>query len=451
MRCDLLDVLRCPATGAKLSLEALDADGEQIRAGVLRGGVEEYPVVAGVPVLLGGYGDAVRLLRAGRPDDAAAAALLRQLPPSRLKRWTAAIPALPGGMAVLRAVEQRDRRRLRQALAELLRPAAIDPLGFVRLGFLGWGGHNPEAVNYFTFRFGTPRHLVALSAAEAAGGGPRGVLDLGCGAGHLTWGLGQRFGEDRTVGVDLSLFELWAAQAIAGSGRFVCGDATNLPFASGAFGLVMASDVLSFVRNKWAAAREALRTLAGDGTLVIAAVKSSLRSHVYAGMPLSPDGWAGLAGPLAHHLHADDRLLARYFAGHGPHPDDRGDVASAQTVTIVAGAGADARPGGWPRTTAWPHARGPLGVNPLLRLTAERADELVYRRRFPSENFVADNPPLADYLPEQVVVPRSALHGDQLDRSPMQHLMATTAVLALPPVYRRRQLPRQPCPQVGKP
>ncbi len=128
-------------------------------------------------------------------------------------------------------------------------------MALIRFGFEGWGAANLEAVDYFTYRFGTPRHLVSLAAADAAMVGEDDfVLDLGCGAGHLAWSLGQSFGADRTVGLDLSLFELWAAHGIAETVELVCGDATALPFRSGSFGLVISSDVLSFVANKWGAA-----------------------------------------------------------------------------------------------------------------------------------------------------------------------------------------------------
>ena len=445
MRRDLVGLLRCPATGGTLTLDVVEHDGDDVRYGVLRSEVDEYPVVAGVPVLLPGYGEPVQLLRRGRLAEAAAAALLRQLPPARAGRLAATLGALRRTAAAGRALEQHERRRLQAALTPLLDAGARDPLAVVRLGFVGWGERNPEAVHYFDHRFGTPRHLVALAAAEAAAGGVGAgpVLDLGCGVGHLTWWLDQRFGDGRAVGVDLSLFQLWAARDLAGGGRFVCADASRLPLATGSFGLVLASDVLSFVHEKWTVAREAARVLGPGGTLAVVAVKSSLQRHVYAGLPISPDGWRTLAGPLPHQLYADDRVVARYLAGQGLDGDDPGDVASSRMVTLVAGAAARGAPGlrrGW-AGGEWPHARGPLGVNPLLRLAEERDGALVYRRHFPSAYFADDNEPLGDYLPEQVEVPRAAVDGDRLDPALVAHLVPTTAVVAMPDHLRRVNLP----------
>lgn len=443
MERDLAGLLRCPATGGALALDVVERHGDDVRYGVLRSEAEEYPVLAGVPVLVGGHDEAVRLLRAGRTAEAAAVGLLRQLAPSRAGRLAAVLGALPPTAALGGRLERRERRRLLDALAPLLDPRCPDPLAVVRLGFDGWGERNPEAVHYFAHRFGTPRHLVALAAAEAAGDVAGPLLDLGCGVGHLTWWLDRRFGAGRAVGVDLSLFELWAAQGVAGRGRFVCADAAALPLPAGTFGLVLASDVLSFVPNKWSVAREAARVLAPGGTMAVVAVKSSLRRHVYAGLPISPEGWRALAGPLPHQLYADDRILARYLDGRGIDGEDPGDVAASPTVTLLAGARARpvAPPGGWASTGGWPHARGPLGVNPVLRLAEERDGTLVYRRRFPSASFADDNEPLRAYLPERVGIPRAAVDGDHLDPRLVDHLVPTTAVVAMPRHYRRSNLP----------
>ena len=453
MRRHLLTLLRCPATGTPLALDELERREDEVRYGVLRGEAGEYPIVAGVPVLLPGYGDAVQLVRAGRPAEAAAAALLHQLVPSRRSRLAAALRELGAGRAAA-GVHGAERRRLQAALAPLLDAEAPDPLAVVRLGFSGWAGRNPEAVNYFTYRFGTPRHLVALAAADAAGGpvaADRPALDLGCGVGHLTWALGRQFGQDAMIGVDRSLFQLWAAQEVAGRGGFVCADATALPLATGTFGLVLASDVLSFVHDKWAVAREATRVLTPDGTLAVVAVKSSLHRHVYAGMPVSPDAWRGLAGALPARLYADDRLVERYLAGEPIDGDDAGDVRAARTVTLLAGASATptAARVGWGSSGDWPHARGPLGVNPLLRLSEERDATLVYRRRLPSPGFADDNEPLRGYLPERVDVPRAAVLGDRLDRRLVEHLLPTAAVVAMPAHSRRAGLPVPTTPMVA--
>ena len=81
-------------------------------------------------------------------------------------------------------------------------------------------------------------------------------------------------------------------------------------------------------------------------------------------------------------------------------------------------------------------------MNPLLRPAGSTGDDLLYRRRFPTERFADDNPPLRDYLPAAVAIPRRAVAGHELDRRHVEHLIASTAVLAMPETYRKANLPR---------
>jgi SAM-dependent methyltransferase len=73
-----------------------------------------------------------------------------------------------------------------------------------------------------------PLRRLALSASH--------VLDLGCGTGRFAAGLGTR----NVVGIDISMGML--REAIAKGVRVARGDAHALPFASGAFDLVVAAN-----------------------------------------------------------------------------------------------------------------------------------------------------------------------------------------------------------------
>lgn len=436
VRAELLDLVRCPVTSSVLVADAVERRGEEIVSGILSGEGPDYPVVEGVPVLLTGHDEAVSLVRSGKTREAAVSVLATQLPMSRLTRAAQALDLLPGTPRLGALLAHRERQRLLARLAPMVEAGAADPLAFLRLGFAGFGPPNPEAVNYFTYRFGTPRHLVALACAELVPAGEGLVLDIGCGAGHLAWGLTLRFGADQTIGVDRSLFELWAARGLSKGTAFVCGDAAALPFRSGGFRFVIASDVLSFVLDKWSVAREMSRLVAPLGTMAITSVKNALQPHVYAGMPLSPTGWSGLMGDVPHRLLADDSIVERYLVGAGLDVGDPGDVVRCPTLTLVAAPGG--LEFGAPHVLPdWPHARGPLGVNPLLRPTEKGFTGLSFERRFPSVGFAADNLPLAEYLPQRISIPPEAVAGDELVREGVEHLLASTAVLALPAAYRR--------------
>ena len=71
----LLDLLRCPFCGTRLSLvenEALVRAGDRIESGVLGCECCAFPIVAGIPVLIADdlTRDAMHALEAGRRDEA---------------------------------------------------------------------------------------------------------------------------------------------------------------------------------------------------------------------------------------------------------------------------------------------------------------------------------------------------------------------------------------------
>jgi hypothetical protein len=82
----------------------------------------------------------------------------------------------------------------------------------------------------------------------------------------------------------------------------------------------------------------------------------------------------------------------------------------------------------------WPHARGALQLNPLYEETGRTAAGRIYRRRFPSDVFRADNAPVADYLPEQAVVSDAALDAIHENRrtDEVRTLLESFVVLGAP-------------------
>lgn len=71
------------------------------------------------------------------------------------------------------------------------------------------------------------------------------VLDCGCGAGALSHTLARQGA--RVTGFDLSTGMLGAAQAYGSQARFAAASATQLPFADGAFDLIVGAYVLHHV------------------------------------------------------------------------------------------------------------------------------------------------------------------------------------------------------------
>ncbi|MFP5351556.1 MAG: class I SAM-dependent methyltransferase [Actinomycetota bacterium] len=105
------------------------------------------------------------------------------------------------------------------------------------------------------------------------------VLDLGCGAGRHTYAALERGAH--VVGVDLDrkllrdVQEMAAAMLLSGDlppeagAAFLCGDATQLPFASGSFDRIIVSEVLEHIPNDTDAMREIERVLHPQGKAAV--------------------------------------------------------------------------------------------------------------------------------------------------------------------------------------
>jgi ubiquinone/menaquinone biosynthesis C-methylase UbiE len=101
------------------------------------------------------------------------------------------------------------------------------------------------------------------------------VLEIGCGAGHLTAQLAARYGRVDAVDSSAAMVELAARQAQqAGLGERVSvaqADVHALPFASGEFDLVVAVGVIPWLHSPADAVAEMARVLRAGGQLVLTA------------------------------------------------------------------------------------------------------------------------------------------------------------------------------------
>ncbi|MBK5275214.1 MAG: methyltransferase domain-containing protein [Desulfuromonadales bacterium] len=100
---------------------------------------------------------------------------------------------------------------------------------------------------------------------------PAEVLDIGCGTGRLLSSLNGQYPQARLYGLDLAYNMVCHAREHLSSGALlVNGDAEQLPFKNGAFGLVVSSSTLQWLENLDVFFRQCHRVMKDDGLLCIA-------------------------------------------------------------------------------------------------------------------------------------------------------------------------------------
>lgn len=137
-----------------------------------------------------------------------------------------------------------------------------------------------------TQRYSHPdRILLWRRIADVSIGQPGAVLDIGCGGGHLLEILQKVPGHsgENLCGVDYSARAVEQAKLRVPEANFELGDATRLPFLTGAFDIVICCEVLEHLDNPRQALREAHRVLSPKGMLIITipnGAKDSYEGHV---------------------------------------------------------------------------------------------------------------------------------------------------------------------------
>jgi SAM-dependent methyltransferase len=127
--------------------------------------------------------------------------------------------------------------------------------------WISWA-RKPGHDAYWHYSPGFFRDMVPAPAGRA--------LEVGCGEGRVARDL-QRLGHD-TFAVDTSPTLLRAAKDLDPAGRYLLGDAGQLPFDTGTFDLVVAYNSLMDVDDMQRAVVEASRVLRTNGRLCICVV-----------------------------------------------------------------------------------------------------------------------------------------------------------------------------------
>lgn len=385
MHIDMLAILRCPYCGGRLDVigsPVSEYNGDEIRQALVACYCCVFPVVGGIPVLhLHPEAQAARdALERGMPDRALRALL-------RLKD--------EGSATAFETVMRSPTATYREAVAV--------------------AGPEFEG-DYLLYRFADPSFVVtqavvgALAGRVLADGGR--VLDLCGGSGHLTWQL-LTHAPPAPVLADQSFTQTWLARRFVAPGcEAVCCDANApLPFARGAFALVVCADAFQYIWTKRQAAGEMARLVEGvpRGTVVISHAHNQRQWSPSHGQPLPPSGYRDLFETLEARVFSDARLRAEAIGG-GPvdlsRADSREALEADPELTIVASRSAEVF-ASYPIAAA-EHVRGTLRVNPLYAVE-EKGDELRLSLCFPSAFYAEEYGGCRQYLPETLTLTRKTL------------------------------------------
>ncbi|MCB0212269.1 MAG: class I SAM-dependent methyltransferase [Anaerolineae bacterium] len=445
--------LRCPECGALLEELASGSGSDEGQYTVLTCDCQAYPVIAGIPIIQPGRGGRsqksnahlVSLIRKGAYQEALQTVLLPPPPPAPelAPAWLKALPSLKGIRALKFQAHHRAVTSQRTKLsANLLNPDhPLTACEFMDRYYAQAGETRRDVHDYFAYRFGQPRHLIALAFASLIDQPSGPILELACGCGHITRGLVHRANDQLVVGVDRNFFVLYVAKHwVAPEAVYICGDLDMpLPFSDALFSTVSCTDGFHYLSNKAGCMQEIRRVLQPDGLMLLNVLRNAYIDYAQAGQPLTPEAYAQLVADLPHRLVSDAEVLDRYLHRQGPALEAQVDSARLKQepiLSLVASRRTEIFQDYGP-FDHWPHAERPLQLNPLYQAEKDaQTGQIALKRTFPSDFYQEDHAESLYYLPEQEMV--SATFFDDLGQNPtpeIEALIGRCVVLGMPSNY----------------
>jgi ubiquinone/menaquinone biosynthesis C-methylase UbiE len=455
MNISILKQLRCSFCSGSLNGSGRDCIGEKSGFGVLSCYCGRYPVVAGIPILKKGVISTARhtadqvidLIEAGRHREALLSMLMPPPPASDelAPAWMQVLPSVRGIGRLKTLIGRLAQRHWREQVTASLMHSEdyLTACDLFDLYFRRSRGGTRELYNYFAYRFGQPRHLVALSLANLIHQPKKAILDLACGFGHITCNLVERAKDAPVIGVDRNFFMVYVAKNwLAPIAEYVCAEAdTGLPFSDSTFSVTFCSDAFHWFANKATCFRELKRLTQDDGFIILATLRNALlENHLYPGT-LPPDGYEALIGDIPHRMIANSDILARYLRKQAPPlacSAEMGHLSSEPWLSVVASHRQELLRDYGPFDD-WPHAEGRLTLNPLYKQDGRDSRGNVHlHHTFPSAWYEKENGECRQYEPETMSISSKLLmdlaHGKRPPE--IERLIEQCVVLGMPERFR---------------
>ncbi len=454
LRNKLLDKIRCPDCRSNFNLENPQFCSSSKLYGLLVCSCATYPIVAGIPIIKNQSGTEFQKIQKiityiqNRDYQKALNLALIQLPnyPDLNRKVLNLLSDRLGLKRIKKKIHNFNLLKWKKKAHSFFNnidenTKATDLFNFY---FLKSGTKRTNPNDYFTYRFGQPRHLSALSLSRSILESSKPVLDLGCGFGHITRGLTKRH---NVIGLDNNFYLLFVAKYwIAPDAEYVCCEAdADLPFVNDAFCSTICVNSFHFFDKKDHCIKEIKRLIDDKGSIILAALHHSKTKTKTSNSALSVREYTRFFEDMSHTIISDDKLLERYKDKRGPalgRPYDINDIEKETLISIIATHDEDIMVDHGVFDT-WPHSVGRLEVNPLY--VDEGMDSTgykQYRRQFPSKFYEEENHLCKSYLPRQAVINpdilnKASYESESQEIADIEHLIASCVLLDMPERYHK--------------
>ena len=438
-------LLACPGCGSRLSAEppyqpSFDAED----FGILNCDCSSYPVVAGIPVIFRGgipetTSSATRICKLIRNGNFGKALLDLVSPPARRSAGSA-VERLAPRMIGRRLANRRVARRRREWCDRFLALAADFSSGSgVRL-IRHYFQDRIAAASYFAYRAGQPKYLVTAALAALAPATATASLDIGCGAGHFTRLQSSKHGPGKAFGVDSDFFLLWVAKTrTSPDSVFVCCDVElGLPFQDDSFDFALLSNFFHFIFGKRYLLREIDRVSRSRSTAAITSLRHRAVAAPVPNVALSLAGYRVLAADCdrMHHILSESAILDTVLR-HAPlqsSPSDEDLSREPLIDLLLTDQPVERMDLAFERQTP---DRARYRANPLYVESPRTDGGLHWKLQWPGEQYLADNPEIESYLPEELELSTELLHALRSGLLPgeLLALIKVGALVDLPECY----------------
>jgi SAM-dependent methyltransferase len=302
-------------------------------------------------------------------------------------------------------------------------------------------GERRNAANYFSFRAGQPKYLITLALSQLTRA-TSWKLDVGCGAGHITRVLNNSQSPGKAVGLDRNFFLLWLANSrIAPDSKFVCCDVEQgLPLVESVFDFALLSNFFHFVYQKRFMLAELKRVGRASSVVVISSLRNQNVETPTPNIALSPEGYQNLADEQfeTSTMISESALLEQMVlkaTNEFPHAERPEALKDEPMINLILTNSA-----GFSTTDNFRSEKegAVYRINPLYRRRPDMSGDMAaLAARWPSEQYLEDNPELRTYLPDEMDLPAGIVSA--LDKheyvTEMEPLVREGVLVDLPASY----------------